>query len=359
MASLKKQAIRVLSWLEQQVDDFRHWLLRSLGLRSSSQLRIECYRGYSNGHRIVLSGRVLKYKPLSASSEQSKWRNFIDTYRRFGTDEVPGAVLQARIGDNTFRVTTDEEGYFLIDAPLAAPLPAQPHELWLTGNIELLQTPWGQMAGDASPFELMLPASGALVGVISDIDDTILHTHVTSLLKIKTLYYTIFHNAFTRKAFQEVEYFFQALHHGITGRSHNPFFYVSNSPWNLYDLLIDFLTVNELPKGPVLLRDIGLPNEPRPKGYEHKYATIARILDMYPALPFLLIGDSGERDADIYLEIARQYPQRIHCIYIHDVRHRKRARRIAALIRETTHVPIMLFKHYREVTADAAGRGWL
>lgn len=359
MASLKQQAIAILARLEKWFDDFRLWLVRILRLKANSHLRIECYRGYGRRDHLVLSGRVLKYKPLYASSGQSKWRNFIDTYRRFGTDEVPGARLQATIGANTFQVETDEEGYFLIDSQLPVPLSETPEKsLRMAGDINLLEAPWGT-TNENSKFEVLIPASNARMGIISDIDDTILHTHVTSLLKLKTLYFTIFHNAFTRKAFQEVEAFFQALHRSSGDQPVNPFFYVSNSPWNLYDLLADFLSINDLPTGPILLRDIGLPNEPIRQKHGHKYATITRILNIYPQLPFLLIGDSSEKDADIYLEIASLYPQRIKGIFIRDVRHHKRARRIAQLVRENTHVPIFLFQNYRDAAINAAQQRWL
>ena len=66
---------------------------------------------------------------------------------------------------------------------------------------------------------------------------------------------TLLHNAHTRLPFEGVAGFYQALQRGRDGEAYNPVFYVSNSPWNLYDLLEDFLDVHGIPRGPLLLRD--------------------------------------------------------------------------------------------------------
>ena len=69
----------------------------------------------------------------------------------------------------------------------------------------------------------------------------------------------------------------------------NPFFYTSKSPWNLYAPLVEYLEVQQLPLGPLLLRDFGL----RPEK-ERKRKAIEEILATYPKLKFILSGDSGE-----------------------------------------------------------------
>jgi phosphatidate phosphatase APP1 len=46
---------------------------------------------------------------------------------------------------------------------------------------------------------------------------------------------------------------------------------------------------------------------------------IEPLLALYPHLPFILIGDSGQRDPEIYLEVVKKYPKRIRVIYIRNV----------------------------------------
>ena len=98
----------------------------------------------------------------------------------------------------------------------------------------------------------------------------------------------------------------------------NPVIYVSNSAWNLFDLLVDFIDLNDIPKGPLLLRDIDL-EDIVSTSTEHKLETVRDLLERYPELPVVLVGDSGQHDAEIYAQIMTEHPDRIRAIYIRDV----------------------------------------
>jgi phosphatidate phosphatase APP1 len=128
-------------------------------------------------------------------------------------------------------------------------------------------------------------------------------------------------NAHTRLPFAGVSEFYKALQLGRNGKRNNPFFYVSSSPWNLYDLLIDFLDLNKIPAGPLLLRDFGLQGDKLVSSGHmgHKFKEIENILLAYPQLNFVLIGDSGQEDPKIYHTVVEKYPDRILAIYIRDV----------------------------------------
>ena len=89
-------------------------------------------------------------------------------------------------------------------------------------------------------------------GIISDIDDTVIRTDATSLLG--TFRSTMLANARTRLPFPGVAALYRALH----GAGTNPLFYVSSSPWNIYDMLSDVLAIRGIPAGPLLLRNWGL-----------------------------------------------------------------------------------------------------
>jgi phosphatidate phosphatase APP1 len=107
-------------------------------------------------------------------------------------------------------------------------------------------------------------------------------------------------------------------------------FYVSNGPWNLYDLLEDFLDLQGIPRGPLLLRDWSLRTLKGGEG--HKLAAIQALLDAYPGLPVVLVGDSGERDPEIYRRVVLRHPGRVLAVYVRDVAPRRHAavRAIAA-----------------------------
>lgn len=124
--------------------------------------------------------------------------------------------------------------------------------------------------------------------------------------------------------FDGVASFYRALQKGKTGHHHNPFFYVSSSEWNLYDLLVDFCDHHDLPKGPFLLRDTQIKLSKVWKSgsgdHSHKLEKIQHILRLHEEKEFILIGDSGQQDAEIYCQIARENPELIKTIYIRDVR---------------------------------------
>src|SRR5690606_30277301 len=104
--------------------------------------------------------------------------------------------------------------------------------------------------------QILVPPSDSRFGIISDMDDTVIRSHVTEFWKVARL--TMLHNARTRKPFEGVAAFYRALQAGGDGTRHNPIFYVSSSAWNLYDLFRVFLEHNQLPSGPILLRDYGI-----------------------------------------------------------------------------------------------------
>jgi phosphatidate phosphatase APP1 len=128
-------------------------------------------------------------------------------------------------------------------------------------------------------------------------------------------------NARTRLPFAGVAAFYRALECGADGRQCNPIFYVSSSPWNIHDVITEFLSLQKIPDGPVMLRDwdIELSALASSRLKQHKEPLIREILDAYPSLPFILIGDTSQRDPEIYREIVRQYPGRILAIYVRNV----------------------------------------
>jgi phosphatidate phosphatase APP1 len=150
-------------------------------------------------------------------------------------------------------------------------------------------------------------------------DDTVLESRVTQWQTAAQL--AFLHNARTRKPLEGVAGLYQAFHRGRDGRGPNPIFYVSASPWNLYDLLEDFLELNAIPQGPLLLRDVDLDRvswhgETQSRS---KVESMHMLIERYPSLKWVLVGDSGQVDAQLYAETALKYPGRIIAVYIRDI----------------------------------------
>jgi phosphatidate phosphatase APP1 len=276
------------------------------------------YRSFGTRTAALVKGRVLEASVLERSlPEDRAFRNFRRMLRRFSSNELPHVAVRAELGLSRSEGETDDEGYF--DLSVSAP------ELtgagnWKTAEVQVVAAPVRGLVPARATAEILVPGAEAEVGIISDIDDTVLQTHVTQTLKM--LWVTVTGSAYTRMPFEGTSELYRALAAGPSGHANNPVFYVSKSPWNLYDFLVDFMDYHELPRGPLLLRDIGLHEAPP---LDHKSAAVQRLLETYPELPFILIGDSGERDPDIYLETARRHPGRVRAIYIRDL-HSKRVR---------------------------------
>ena len=282
------------------------------GFLRRRSVELHPFRGYGTPSRLVLRGRVLRSSGLVRSRlGDSVLDNLRNMFRRFESDEVPGALVAARAGRAEVRVRADEEGYFDVALDLPDP-PAEPR-VWEPVDLELLEPTAKGGIGHATG-QVLVPR-GAQYAVISDLDDTVLHSHATSLWQMAKL--TLLHNAHTRLPFEGVAGFYQALQRGRDGEAYNPVFYVSNSPWNLYDLLEDFLDVHGIPRGPMFLRDWSL--RTLKAGAVHKLAAIEGLLECYPGLQVVLVGDSGERDPEIYRQVVLRHPGRVLAVYVRDV----------------------------------------
>ncbi|MBN2296908.1 MAG: App1 family protein [Pirellulales bacterium] len=149
--------------------------------------------------------------------------------------------------------------------------------------------------------------------VISDIDDTIKHSQVTDSKALLT-------NTFLRN-FESVagmsELYQQWAQKGVV------FHYVSGSPWQLYPPLSKFLAEEGFPDGSFDLKNFRL-KDPSSLGLlgsqeSHKLAAIEPIMTAFPRRRFILVGDSGEQDPEIYATVARKYPEQVAAIFIRNV----------------------------------------
>jgi phosphatidate phosphatase APP1 len=275
-------------------------------------LQIVAYRGFGTRGRALVRGRVVEASVLERSLPvDTRFRSFRRMLRRFNSSEVPEAAVHARVGALESVGVTDDEGYF------ALPLTLEPHAVsdgWNSAQVEVVSVPVRGFRPVSVAVDMLVPRATAELGIISDIDDTVLQTHVTQ--KLKMIWVTLSGSPFTRMPFEGTSELYHALVAGAAGNAENPVFYVSKSPWNLYDFLVDFMDHHGLPRGPLLLRDIGLREAPP---LDHKSAAVRELMETYADLPFVLIGDSGERDPDIYLATAALYPGRVRAIYIRDL----------------------------------------
>ncbi len=302
------------------------WLKFQLKRRTGRLVSIEVlpYRGHGTPEALFMKGRVLEKKGITRSSvNDTVGTNLRNMVRRFASAEIPFAHVRARLGKHQLETVANGEGFFDIRFELAAPLSAA--TAWHPVEVELLW-PEEKGAGAQATGSVLVPV-GASFGVISDLDDTVVRSRATSFFKMVPI--TLLNNAHTRLPFEGVASFYRALQRGSGGREFNPIFYVSSSPWNLYDLLEDFLDVHGIPAGPLFLKDWS-PTSIQDRD-KHKLGVIQTLLATYPKLPFILIGDSGEKDPEIYHKVAQEHPGRIRAIYIRSVSTQERDTAVRAI----------------------------
>jgi phosphatidate phosphatase APP1 len=273
------------------------------------------YLGYGTSNKLVLNGRVLRDDRLAERGEAGTgWQNLVELYKRLASNEVPGARVRARFQEVEMEAVADGEGYFTFEMLLHRPLDTPG---WHRVQLELVEPSFPNGKPVLAEARVLVPPANARFGIISDIDDTVVWTNVTNRLRMLVMLTRS--NAHTRKPFKGVAAFYRALRNG-GGNQGNPIFYVSSSPWNLYTPLVEFMRVQGIPRGPLFLKDYGEHTLFSSRDHQtHKLASIEHILQAFPHLQFILIGDSGEQDPEIYSKVVKMYPERIRVIYIRNV----------------------------------------
>lgn len=361
MGGWREGLLTVMEWVERRFGRLTLFLKIRYGRLGS--VSILPYIGHGTPQEFHLVGRVLEEREIPLGSvEDSALRNLRTMIRRFFSVEVPGARVLVRFEGRERVVVADDEGFIDVHIEPREPLPED--RAWHTAELKLLwPTAKGQKEFQAEGYVLVPPSKprdGAF-GIVSDIDDTIVRTEATNLLRMARL--VLFTNAHTRLPFEGVAAFYRALRCGVDGGGDNPVFYVSTGPWNLYDLLEQFLEIQELPKGPIFLKDWGGLKDLL-KGMDHrrhKLEVIRGIFDTHPTLSFVLIGDSGQQDAETYGQIAREYPDRVLAIYIRDVSHKERDVTVHSISEEmrSLGIPMLLVKDTVEAAEHAGSKGFI
>lgn len=319
------------------------------------------FRSYGTPDVLRVRGRVTERKAVSGTTERaSLLRNVLDTIHRLDSDEIPGARVRARFRGRTWEATTDQEGYFAIDVDPPQLVEAGWHDV----ELELVET-IGKPLRRTETEPVLVPSLHARFGVVSDIDDTIIASHSNDFMEQVAVLFGS--GARERVVIPGMPALYRALVRGEGGDAAalaNPIFYVSRSSWNLYDLFEEFLEVNRIPAGPLFLTDQRVTEPPsRVMGdrANHKFARIHELLRTYPTLPFILVGDSGMLDPEVYEGIVENHPGRILAVYIRDVSGRARDREVQRIGEslESQGVPMVRMVDAREAAEHAAAQGWI
>jgi len=212
-----------------------------------------------------------------------------------------------------------------------------------------LQTTVVLPAGDVrsrSGRAYLVPPNG--LSVISDIDDTVKITHVTDRARMLAATFL--------QPFAPVPGMSELYAGWTTGAEAkgavSAFHFVSSSPWHLYAPLHAFLTASKFPTASLTLKHVRLKDRTRGNlfkpGLETKPPEIERLLREFPRREFILVGDNGEQDPEVYGLIARRHPDRIRAIYIRVLPDKPEARASRRLAEAFKDVPFERWRLFRE-----------
>ncbi|MDG6079389.1 DUF2183 domain-containing protein [Erythrobacter litoralis] len=337
----------------------------------TAPVRVQPYFGYRNRDRLYLTARALRSRS-SAFAKQGRWRAVRTMMAQFASHEVPHLSVDLEIvspGSTSYRHNgrTDDEGYVHFDIPLEGEWPYEAEPAWETVTLS-----WRNSEGARSvDAHVLTPGTDTALGVISDIDDTIIETGITGNLRavMRNWRRVVMQMPEERILVPGADVFYSALgggepqaagegHAGAHQRaSHRPFFYVSSSPWNLFSYLVTYMKGRGIPLGPIMLRDWGLNRDTFGSGSHgaHKRAAIDRILATYPEMKFALIGDDSQGDLTAFGEVALAHPGRVRAIFIRKVGEAMSAgERAAEAAIESADIPLWIGEGYAE-TRDFLG----
>jgi phosphatidate phosphatase APP1 len=316
-------------------------------LRISDEPVVKVYRGYVHQQKVVVFGHVLRRSPMPRQKyRQNFWINTFALLRLFMTRPVSGVTVKVGGIREDVRFITEKDGFFRLEWT-AEPLSPG----WHPVKVDLITTNLGPENPVATGEGEVYRSHPTQFGIVSDIDDTFLISHSANLRK--RLHVMLTENAYSRDPFEDVVKHYQLLAHaGTEVNAPNPFFYVSSSEWNLYDYILTFCEKNDMPDGIYLLSQIKRFREVWKTGQNKhvtKFARIVRILEAFPEMKFVLLGDDTQEDSSIYTSLVIHFPRQIRCVYLRRV-HKKNEARTQAFVDQivAAGVPCCYFKHSSE-----------
>lgn len=259
--------------------------------RTGWDVTLIAYTGYGTPEWIRVMARVLlrrpETKPRRRAANVRGWRSFAT---------LPAKNVPVLIEAGGVRHETNADRSGMIDTVVRAELPSG----WQTVRLSSL---------DAEPVEapVRIVEPGVRFGVISDIDDTVM---VTALPRpLLAAWNTFVLDEHARMAVPGMAVLYERLTLAHPGA---PVLYLSTGAWNVAPTLTRFLSRHLYPAGPLLLTDWG-PTADRwfRSGREHKRATLARLATEFPDVRWLLVGDDGQHDQEIYAEFAAAHPENV------------------------------------------------
>ncbi|SPF67627.1 Domain of unknown function DUF2183 [Propionibacterium ruminifibrarum] len=256
--------------------------------------------GYGTEERIRVLGRLVlspaddKRLPSHAAAwlHRRGWRNFLAL-------PAPHRPVRLTVGSRTLILRTDRRGY--VDLTVTARLEPGWHRLRLSAA-----------NGSTTEVPVQVIAADTAFGIISDIDDTIITTWLPRLFL--AAWNSFFQLEGNRQAVPGMARMYQRL---LAEHPGAPIFYVSTGTWTSIHFLNRFMTRHGYPRGAMLLTDWGPTTTAWMRsGTDHKRDAMARLARDFPRIGWVMIGDDGQHDPELYEEFAQNHPGRVRAVVL-------------------------------------------
>lgn len=257
------------------------------------------FAGYGGRGWVRVLGRVVYQRPRARTVDRARG---IRGWRSFTSVHVPDAEV----------TVTGDRGSGLLRADRGGVLDARV-ELDLAPGWSTVRLRLGD--GDEVEAPVFVVDEEGGVGLLSDIDDTVM---VTALPRpFLAAWNTFVLDEHARSPVPGMAVLYERLTRTHPGC---PVIYLSTGAWNVAPTLTRFLHRNLYPRGPLLLTDWG-PTHDRwfRSGRDHKRESLERLAREFPGIRWLLVGDDGQHDEELYSAFARQHPGNVAAIAIREL----------------------------------------
>jgi len=270
---------------------------------------IDLHFCFGNSNQLVAEGRILEKHEHSPSKESDGFvENFWRTLRLLINDEEEYAKVDLVIDGRYFSQLADEEGYFRFEVLLKDERVDSIKKL-------LLKSEGAEMDVGCS---LFLPTSKKRIAIISDFDDTVIVSDVTDKPKLLVNLFT--KNIIQREIVNGMNEFYKKTLAVDDNDSTVPLFFVTGSPRQIQPMIEEFLDYHGFPSRIVFTKKLnGDDNDPLLDQFRYKANKIETIIKMLPEIKFVLVGDDGEQDPEVYDYFQQRYPDQVDSVFIRQV----------------------------------------
>ncbi|MBF4487374.1 App1 family protein [Flavobacterium sp. CSZ] len=313
---------------------------------------LQLYRGYANEEELIVMGHVFK-RTYDYDFQKKNLKNARSIINQFRIKTLENFDIYLKCGNQEIHTKTLDDGYF----KFCIPLETQTNFGWMEYEVSIKDE--NETITEKGSF--IRPHKGKL-GIISDIDDTFLISHTQNFFK--KIYILLFKNVNDRKVFTDVVPHYQAL--SSAGRNNkeeeNAFFYVSSSEWNLYRFIVKFTKIHNLPRAVILLKDIrrGITDffMSGRGNHDHKFDKIKHVLEFYPNLKYVLLGDDSQHDPVLYERICKIFPVTVKAVYIRQTgKHQKESTKKIMKNLQALEVSVCYYKNSSEAIMHSKSIG--